>query len=401
MRATAASEAFAPAHPPANATPRFTVLFDGRVIQDTMTGIGRYALCLLGGFAHARLPLHLRVLIPAGLEVGHPVHDLPQAAEAPTRITLHPVDIPSVSLRQQLLMRPVFRRIHHDLYHYPHFDLPWGAPRPAVITVHDLKYVRYPELLRSRLRSLYLRWMMGASTRRAAAIIADSESTRTDLTALLGVAPGRIRTIYLANGIPVTLSQEERLAPLVRLGLAPRYLLFVGERRPHKNLVNLLEAYARVRSQLKDVPPLVIAGRAYADYRAPEAAITALGLGAHVRFLDRVADADLAGLYAGARGLLLPSLYEGFGFPILEAMGIGVPVITSNVSSMPEVAGDAALLVDPRDPTEIATALARLLADERLARDLAARGRVNARRFSWENAARNTFALYEETLDAV
>ncbi len=381
---------------PATVRPRFTVLFDGRVIREPMTGIGRYALGLLGGFAAAGLPLHLRVLVSTGLDAEHLVFDLPRMAAPPTRISLYPVGVPPVSIGQQLQMRPILRRLSHDLYHYPHFDLPWGAQRPAVITIHDLKYVRYPELLRSRSRSLYLRWMMGWSTRRAAAIIADSDSTRADLTTLLGIAPGRMRTIHLASGLSTGWAADK--ARLARFDLTPGYLLFVGERRPHKNLVGLLEAYARVRGRLGEAPPLVIAGTAYADYRSPEAAITALGLGARVRLLERITDDELAALYAGARMFLLPSLYEGFGLPILEAMAAGVPVITSNVSSMPEVAGDAALLVDPRDTSGIADAIVRLLHDELMARDLATRGRAQARSFSWENAAQETFTVYEETL---
>jgi glycosyltransferase involved in cell wall biosynthesis len=370
------------------------IAFDGRIIRDQMTGIGRYSLDLLRGFAAARLPVQITVLAPTDIAAGHPLGALPGMAEPPTEIRLVPVEVPRTSIHQHLRMRSVLRGIEHDLYHYPHFDVPLGGPRPTVITVHDLKYVRYPELLQSWARGAYLRWMMRRGTRAAAGVIAVSEATRADVCALMHIPPEQVFTVHEASGsLPPPDTQGLR-----RLALEPGYFLFVGERRPHKNLSRLIEAYASVRARRTGVPPLVIVGHPWSADRSAERAIGRHGLDASVRLLDRVSDGELAALYGGARAMVLPSLYEGFGIPLLEAMGAGVPVVTSNVSSMPEVAGEAALLVDPYDVESIAAAMSRLLGDEALARELASRGLERAKHFSWERAARETFAVYARVL---
>lgn len=370
------------------------VAFDARIVRNQMTGIGRYSLDLLGGFAAARLPVQIVVLSPTDLAADHALYSLPARAESPTEFQFVPVDVPRTSIEQHLRMGAVLRGIPHDLYHYPHFDLPAGGSSPAVITVHDLKYVRHPELLRSWARSAYLRWMMRRGTRAAAGIIAVSEATRSDVCALMRVSAQRVFTVHEASG---SLPEPDRRG-LEGLGLEPGYFLFVGERRPHKNLARLIEAYAIVRRRLDGAPPLVIVGHPWSADRSAERAIEERKLGASVRLLDRVSDGELTVLYREARAFVLPSLYEGFGIPLLEAMSAGVPVVTSNVSSMPEIAGEAALLVDPFDVESIAAALMRLLADEALTRRLVALGQARVRHFSWERAARETFAVYARIL---
>jgi glycosyltransferase involved in cell wall biosynthesis len=370
------------------------VAFDGRIIRDQMTGIGRYSLDLLRGFVAARLPIHITVLAPTDIAPDHPLGSLPASAQPPTEIGLLPVAVPRTSIQQHLRIGSLLLGIEHDLYHYPHFDVPLGGPRPILITVHDLKYVRHPELLRNWARAAYLRWMMRRGTRAAAGIIAVSEATRADVCELMRIPPERVFPVHEASGsLPIPDPQG-----LARLGLEPGYFLFVGERRPHKNLARLIEAYARLRGRAAAVPPLVVVGHPWSADRSAEQAIERHRLAPSVRLLDRVADGELAALYGGARAMVLPSLYEGFGIPLLEAMGAGTPVVTSNVSSMPEIAGDAALLVDPFDVESIAGAMARLLEDQVLARRLAARGRERAKQFSWERAARETFAVYARVL---
>ena len=370
------------------------VAFDGRIVRDQMTGIGRYSLDLLRGFAAAKLPVEMVVLQATDLAPDHPLHELPALAEPPTTFELVPVDVPRTSIHQHFRMASVLRRIDHDLYHYPHFDVPLGGPKPTVITVHDLKYVRYPELLQSWARGLYLRWMMQRGTRAAAGIVAVSEATRADVCELMRIPPERVFTVHEASGsLPAPEAQGLR-----QLELEPGYFLFVGERRPHKNLARLIEAYASVRQSHAAAPRLVIVGHAWSADRSAEQAVERLGLTSAVRLLDRVSDGQLAALYRGARAFVLPSLYEGFGIPLLEAMEMGLPVVTSNVSSMPEIAGDAALLVNPLEPDSIAAAMLRLLSEPALERELSARGQARARQFSWEHAARETLAVYAQVL---
>ena len=213
------------------------------------------------------------------------------------------------------------------------------------------------------------------------------------------LAPERITTTPLAAGpgfyVPSAAEVDEACA---RYGLTPgRYLLYLGVLEPRKNVPHLLDAYARIAARFPDVP-LVIAGKKGWFYEAIFEKVKALKLEAQVRFPGYVPDADLPRLYGGARAFVYPSRYEGFGLPVLEAMQCGVPTITSNVSSMPEVAGEAALLVSPDDCGGLADAMTRLLTDDALAQDLSRRGLAQARQFTWERCARETRAVYQACL---
>jgi glycosyltransferase involved in cell wall biosynthesis len=219
-------------------------------------------------------------------------------------------------------------------------------------------------------------------------VISVSESTRRDLSVRFGIPGSRIRVVPHAADDRVAPAPVEAVAALrVRHGLAAPYLLYVGSNKPHKNLVRLVSAFATIAPSRSDLV-LVIAG--VWDSRYPEARTEAAarGLGERVRFLGPVSDDDLPPLLTGALGFAFPSLYEGFGRPVLEAMSCGTPVLASATSSLPEVVGDAGLLVDPTQVEAIAQGLARLCDDADLRSDLARRGRVRALGFTWEHAAR-------------
>jgi glycosyltransferase involved in cell wall biosynthesis len=316
------------------------------------------------------------------------------------------VPVPGVHPTQHWRMLEHLRRIPHDIYHYPHYDLPLSSCRPAVVTIHDLKFLRFPELLPNRLRSHYVRGAMRIGARRARHIVAVSSSTREDLEELLGVPPYRVTVIPEAaatEGLERGHDGTSRYVDPASLpqGIRPGYLLFVGERRPHKNLVNLIRAYARAREIVPSLPDLVIVGHRHADYAEPERTVELVRLKPHVHFFDGVGDRTLQALYAHAGVFLLPSLYEGFGLPILEAMMAGVPVLTSNISSMPEVAGDAALLVDPYDIESIAKGMCRLTEEPRLRHELITKGRLWSRQFTWQRVARATFRVYRKVLAGI
>jgi len=289
-----------------------------------------------------------------------------------------------------------------DLLHSPDFIPPQAGYRRSVITVHDLTFLHYPEFLTPDSRRYYnnqIRWAVG----RASAISADSAATRDDLVDLLGVDANKISVIHLGlepQYTPAAVDGGGDDAVLKRLGLPRGYVLFVGTFEPRKNVPGLLSAYALLRQRCPDAPPLVLAGRRGWLFENSLEKIRALGLESHVTILSELAEDDLPALYRGAGLFVLLSHYEGFGFTVLEAMGCGVPAVVANRASLPEIAGGAALLVEPDDPAGAAEAMVRGLSDSDLRADLKARGLAQAARFTWDSTARATLALYHRVLAA-
>jgi glycosyltransferase involved in cell wall biosynthesis len=285
-----------------------------------------------------------------------------------------------------------------DIVHLPDpavTALPAG--RPVVATVHDLTPLLHPHTYGAR-RARYKAAVIRASVQRAAMIIAVSEATRNDVIEQLGTDPDRVITV--AHGVaPCFRPAHEPEALRARFGLPTRFLLSVGRLDPRKNLVRLLEAYAAARRQGVSVP-LLVAGQPGWLYDDILSAPTRLGIADHVTFLFHVSPERLVAMYSTTEALLYPSLYEGFGLPVLEAMACGAPVLTSNVSSLPEVAGDAALLVDPFDTPAITAAIARLSTDEDLRQLLRHAGLHRASLYTWQRTARATLDVYERALQA-
>lgn len=286
-----------------------------------------------------------------------------------------------------------------DLLHGMAFAAPLAAACPTVITVHDLSFLRFPDAFR-RFNRLYLSFITRRATRRAARVIAVSESTRQDVIGLCGVAPERVVTV--PNGVSEAFAPAAaaRVAELrQRHGLPDRFILFVGTLEPRKNLERLVTAYADLRAADRAVPPLVIAGARGWFYEQLFARVQELGLADAVRFPGFIPHEDLATWYSAAEIFVYPSRFEGFGLPVLEAMACGTPVITSTASSLPEVAGDAALLVAPDDVAGWTAALQQALADEELRTTLCSRGLQRARLFSWTRTAAETAQVYLDALD--
>lgn len=287
-----------------------------------------------------------------------------------------------------------------DLFHSPDFTLPpvWRAR--TVLTIHDLSFMRCPECFSKPLLD-YLLASVPRAVRRADFILADSASTRHDLAELLGVLPERMAVAYPgveAHFAPVedAATLEARLA---RYGVERPYLLGVGTLQPRKNFVRLIRAYHLLRERHGIPHRLVIAGAKGWLFEEIEEAIRGLHLGEWVKITGFIPDEDLPALYQGADVFAFPSLYEGFGIPVLEALACGTPVVTSNTSSMPEAAGDAALLVDPTDVEAIAEALWRLLEDASLRNALRARGFEQVKRFSWVASARIIHTIYRHLIE--
>jgi glycosyltransferase involved in cell wall biosynthesis len=277
------------------------------------------------------------------------------------------------------------------------FVAPLLCPCPTVVTVLDLSFLRFPEAFKAFNR-LYLGLMTRVSVQRASRVIAISESTRHDVIALLGASPGRVHRVYCGVSPSFQpLSRAEIEAFRREKGLPERFILNLGTVEPRKNVLRLVEAYASLvasaSGDLSDVHLIVAGGRGWlAD--PVYARVEELDLGDRVHFVGYVPEEEKQLWYNAASCFCYPSLYEGFGLPPLEAMACGVPVITSDAASLPEVVGEAGLTVSPLDVSALCEALRQVLSDPALHADLSARGRTRASRFSWTEAARQTAGIY-------
>jgi glycosyltransferase involved in cell wall biosynthesis len=281
------------------------------------------------------------------------------------------------------------------LFHATEHLLPPFRGVPTILTVHDLIYRRYPEHHKP-LNRWFLSGAMPLFCRRADHIIAVSEQTRRDVIQAYGVPAGKISVVYEAADPAFAPQPADRVAAVrARYGLPANYVLCVGTIEPRKNLTRLLAAFGElVASRLADA--LVIVGRPGWLYGSFFSELDRSPVKEAVCMPGFIPDDDLAAVYSGASVLAFPSEFEGFGLPVVEAMACGTPVVCSNTSSLPEVAGDAALMVDPTDASALAQALGRVISDSRLQANLAERGLRRAAAFSWERTARETVAVYEQ-----
>lgn len=277
-----------------------------------------------------------------------------------------------------------------DLLFVPSHVLPIVHPRRSVVTVHDLGYVFFPETHPTGQR-LYLDVTTRWHAVTAARVLADSVATKRDLIARYGARPDRITVAY--PGLDPRVKRVDDRAEIARIktkyGVEGDYVLYLGTLQPRKNLARLIEAWQRANLPAS----LVLAGKRGWFY---EQLIRKAGRS--VRFIGYVEESDKTALLSGAKAFAFPSLYEGFGFPVLEAMACGVPVLCSNTSSLPEVAGDAGLLVDPLNVEEIAQALRQIMTDECLRSSLIERGYQQARQFTWAACADTVLQVFDEVL---
>ena len=305
------------------------------------------------------------------------------------------------SIAEQVRIPVSLLHEHIDLFHAPHYVLPPLIPCRSVVTIHDCIHLMFPQYLPGRIAYAYARTMMWAATRRANRILTVSEASKKDLLRCFNIPAKKIVVIY--NAIDERFSVEPREEDVARVReryqLNDPYLLYVGNIKPHKNLERLIDAFDRVRRSGFDRLTLVIIGDEISKYQGLRRAVHQHKLHKHVRFLGFVPLETLAVLYRLAAVFVFPSLYEGFGLPPLEAMASGTPVVTSNVSSLPEVVGDAAVFVDPYDADSIADGVRRVLGDPELRTLLRCRGLVRTRRYSWEEAARRTREVYSEVME--
>ncbi|MFI5005609.1 MAG: glycosyltransferase family 4 protein [Solirubrobacterales bacterium] len=300
-------------------------------------------------------------------------------------------------LGEQALLPRLAARAGVDLVHSLASTAPALGRYRRVVTVHDLIYARFPEA-HAGIRDRGMRVLVPLAARRSHRVIAISQSTREDLVQLLGTPPAKIDVVPQGLGavrrVPARSAQETRAR--LRLEAGRRVLLTLSAKRPHKNLLALLGALARIPPERR--PLLVVPGYPTWHEAQLRARAAELGLAADVRLEGWLDAGEIEGLWALADAFVYPSLYEGFGLPVLEAMARGVPVACADASSLPEVAGGAALLFDPRAEGEIALAIERLLGDPALAESLRAKGRARAAELTWERTARLTLDSYARAL---
>ncbi len=377
------------------------VCLDGRCITDHFPGIGRYVHSLVGALADLAPDDRFSVLVTPGQRSGR--FPLSLLAERPN-VFLVPVGAGVFNPIGQWRCRSAIQRTGADLFHATYWLGPWWPGLPTVLTCYDLIGRRAPGMVPS-LKGRLLDAAVWLSLRRAERVLAISTAVADDLVTTGLAAAGRVRVTPLAASSefqPPSAAAVEALK--VRLHLPPRYLLYVGIDKPHKNLATLIRAWGRLlgrRPELTDGTRLVLAGPRDRRYRRlTDAYVAHFARTDAVMILGQVDESDLPALYGGAAAFAFPSRHEGFGLPVLEAMACGTPVVVSNATSLPEVAGDAALLLDPLDVSGWSAALERVLDNPELADDLRSRGQAQAARFTWRATAEATLAAYRELQEA-
>lgn len=361
---------------------------DCRLPTYRMGGISQYTIQLLRGLAqldHA-----------AEYVVYHSRKETGSFLPADQRFSRRNLWTPCHHLLERVTLAAELIGDRLDVFHSPDFIPPAAGARRRVITVHDLTFLRYPEFLTEESRRYYndqIRWAVA----QADAISADSEATRRDLIDLVGAPEEKVTTIHLAaNPLfaePIEPGEMQRV--LEQYGVRPGFILHVGTLEPRKNIPMLLNAYRQLRQETGRDSKLVLVGGKGWLYDEIFSAIRASGLEDSVVHLTSVDDHSLHALYSAAALLAAPSFYEGFGLPVLEAMHVGCPVIASNCGSLPEVVGDAGILLEPTDTLSWVAALELVLSSSELAARMAAAGREQARLFSWVKTAEATWRLYQ------
>jgi alpha-1,3-rhamnosyl/mannosyltransferase len=352
-----------------------------------MPGIGRYTRCLLRGLSSHRREVEVLAYVTRDSDPGLP------------GLGTRTVPVSPFSMREQAYWPVRIARDRLDLFHAPYFVAPLLSPRPVVVTLHDLVYDRFPPRgLRAAPRRLYFRFMNRAAAARSRSIITVSDFTRGEVASRLGVNPDRMRVV------PNALEPHMQPPPpgaceavRAKYGLPGDFVLYIGTNKPWKNVPTLLEAFGVLARERPDCS-LVLCGKQARNQDDRTEQVRRSGLGDRVREIGEIEDLDLPAVYAAARILVLPSSHEGFGLPVLEAMACGTPVITSSAGALPEVAGGAALIVEPLDVGGWAEAMERVWDEPGLRTGLREAGLARAKSFSVETMARDVIRVYEKAL---
>jgi glycosyltransferase involved in cell wall biosynthesis len=364
------------------------IAFDGTTLTPGRTGVGYYTEHLLQHLANEVASTGDEIVVVSNKAID-------TQAPLPPHVRVHPGHQFPIRIGwMQMCAGAALHAVRPDIAHFTNGMIPLGSPVPTIVTVHDMSLRLYPRCHPVR-RLLLNRPLMRVAIRNAAAIVTVSQSARRDLLKLHGVSPDRVSVVHEAASPAFRPIKDRALLAhtRTRYSLPPRFMLYVGTIEPRKNLLRLMTAFAAARKagipqQLVCVGPYGWASRDLSGH------IEQLGIRDVVRFTGYLPFEDLPAIYNLADFFAFPSLYEGFGLPVVEAMASGLPVMTSNTSSLGEIAGDAAETIDPMDAGAMTDAIRRLAMDADLRRDRSERGLRRARDFSWTQTAREMLAVY-------
>jgi glycosyltransferase involved in cell wall biosynthesis len=360
--------------------------YDATTLVGHISGVGYYTQRLLKSLSNGVGADTIERLVV--------LSNRPVPVERNPRVQVHEHGrFPIRSIWMQLELPLLLRRLRPDLVHFTNYLAPIASGIPYVVSFHDMTLRLFPQLhtLKKRLLTASL---LPTVARGARLVLTPSESSRQDVIRLLGLDPGRVRMIPYAAPDEFRPATEGPDA-LKEYGIRPPYLLYVGTVEPRKNLPRTLHAFTQIAASVPDVQ-FVIAGQSGWDHGAAQHAAARPELRSRVLFLGYVREEHLPLLYTHATAFVYPSLYEGFGFPVVEAMACGTPVLTSLSSSMAEIAAGAAMLVDPLDEKSIGASMVALLTDGALRAELRTKGLARVAQYSWERTARETVAAYRE-----
>jgi glycosyltransferase involved in cell wall biosynthesis len=371
------------------------IILDALAVENSKTGVGQYVQELLEELLEkASKDMFFSVMLHPSLDMKHP---LVKFVSRRKNAEIMWFDIPAIGLKRDIKFFLKRRRLKCDLFHCLYSNHPLFLKGVQMVTIHDLKYVLHPEFMGSKgkLKSIYLKNLMRHAAKHCDKLITVSESTRNDLLKVFPHMPGlqeRAKVVYEA----ATVSMKTNREMIKKFELERPYFLYLGELRPHKNVGRVIQAFMQFKAQASSDADirLIVAGKPHKSFVMPADAHRE-----DIIFTGYVKDDDAYTLYSNALAYCLPSLYEGFGLPILEAMKCGCPVITSDFSSTAEVAGDAGVLVDPLSVDAIAGAMSQIYTDGAFRQELVTKGHEREKEFSWAKAAEETLGIYKEILD--
>ncbi len=320
--------------------------------------------------------------------------DLPKSGPPNENFTYRAWDVSLYSVKEQISLPARIRKEPFDLFHFPHYAFPILTPCKMVITIHDIIHYLFPQYLPNRMAHYYARFMTSACLKRGNRIITDSENTKSDLVKHFHADPQKVCVIY--PGLPEESSGSRSGAEadvVKKFGLQNPYLLYVGNGKEHKNIPLLIRAFNQVRKRL---PCHLVISCGKEEIKGAGELVENLNLHSHITFLGHVERDELLAIYQNAALFAFPSLYEGFGYPPLEAMARGVPVVCSNASSLPEVLGDAALLVPPNSVDLFSDSIYNVLTDKPLRESLIQKGLERSRGFNYQTMVEQTLEVYRE-----
>jgi glycosyltransferase involved in cell wall biosynthesis len=381
------------------------IVLNGWFLDQPHTGSGQYLRQLCQQLPQVAPQHEYALIVPH--RNSFEVIDIDTNTDLQSLASTRSVQPPTSNFRKVLFEQDMVpraaRAYRADMLHVPYWAPPLRSPVPIVVTIHDIIPLVLKAYRGGPLVSAYT-GLVSAAARGATLILTDSDASRNDIISRLNISPDRIRTIYLAADPKFT----DRVDPIDYAALrknhdlAEDYVLYLGGFDARKNIEAALQTYTWAQGALGDTYPLVIAGnlpdRHDAFFHDPRVIAKQIEVENVVRFIGAVSEEDKVALYQQARAFLYPSIYEGFGLPALEALACGVPVVGSNASSIPEIVGDAGMLVDPHDARAMAGALIAVCTEDALHDDLSERALKQAARFSWEKCARETVAAYESVM---